>query len=134
MIDYIRSRPVLPLLFKGLGLVTFGAYLYTEWRNHKENQVRAVTVKVDDSVIETNVKTALKAVLSTPGALSIRSMDGVVSVRGDILREETKTLLSTIVNVEGVRKIRPDLTIYDEARGVPALQGRDIWHIPHEAN
>ncbi len=129
MIKYIQNRPALPLIFKAVGLVTFGAYLFNEFRVRSQRNLARAQTHFGDREIESTVREALRPVISNPGAISIWCVDGTVSLHGDILREEMKTLMATVVAVEGVRKIRPNMTIHDEARGVPALQGRDVWHV-----
>lgn len=90
---------------------------------------------VDDSVLIDRVRAQLGRLVSHPGAIEVAALDGVVTLRGPVLRAEVKRLLRGAERVPGVRAVVNELEEHEQPGNVPALQGgstlpasrTDIW-------
>lgn len=78
---------------------------------------------VDDEVLVERVRAQLGRVVSHPHALDVGAANGVVTLRGPILRHEVRRLLDTVDGVAGVREVVNELEEHKEAGNIPALQG-----------
>lgn len=79
--------------------------------------------RVDDTVLEARVRSALGRASSHPGAITVAAHGGVVTLTGPILRDETQPLLARVQRVRGVRAVDNQLAPRDRSADVPALQG-----------
>jgi uncharacterized membrane protein len=89
----------------------------------------------NDDVLVARVRAKLGRVVSHPHAVDVTAADGVVTLRGPILRAEVPQLLETARAVHGVRDVVNELEEHNQAGDVPALQGgarpsglrADVW-------
>jgi uncharacterized membrane protein len=77
----------------------------------------------DDEVIAERVRAQLGRVVSHPRVVTVTTADGIVTLRGPILRHEVDRLLRTVGRVAGVREVINELEEHKEADNVPSLQG-----------
>jgi hypothetical protein len=78
---------------------------------------------VDDRILTERVRAQLGRHVSHPHAISVAAADGLVTLRGSILRAEVRELLKAVEHVRGVSRVVNGLDEYNDAAGVPALQG-----------
>ncbi|PYS95118.1 MAG: hypothetical protein DMF65_14520 [Acidobacteria bacterium] len=79
--------------------------------------------EASDEVIVQRVRAAMGRIVSHPHAIRVESNEGRVSLSGNILADEVDDFLSCAGSVRGVRDVDNRLTVYEEADGVPDLQG-----------
>lgn len=76
---------------------------------------------------DANIYHQVKAEISTlsrhPGAIDVELVDGTVTLRGPILRDEVKPILAAVRRVAGVEAVNEEFEIHDEPGKMPALQG-----------
>lgn len=77
----------------------------------------------DDQVLAERVRAQIGRIVSHPHALSVTASDGVVTLRGPILRDEAARLCRKVEGVRGVHDVVSLLEEHDDATGIPALQG-----------
>jgi uncharacterized membrane protein len=78
----------------------------------------------DDRIVEQRARSELGRVCSHPSALDVWCQDGIVELKGPILRREVRRVISAIGSVPGVRDVDARrLEVYDSPDGIPALQG-----------
>ena len=75
-----------------------------------------------DQKLEARVRAKLGRLSAHPGAITVHAEDGVVTLDGDILRNEQAGVLAGVESVPGVREVRHNLHQHDEA-DVASLQG-----------
>jgi len=78
---------------------------------------------VDDDRLIERVRAALGRVCSHPRAIAVESIEGEVTLRGDVLSLEADRVLSVARSVRGVNEIVDELDRHATADGVPSLQG-----------
>jgi uncharacterized membrane protein len=78
---------------------------------------------VDDRVLVERVRARLGRFVSHPRAIDADAVDGVVTLRGQILRAEVNRLIRAVGRIRGVREVVSRLEEHKEAGSVPALQG-----------
>ncbi len=88
-----------------------------------ETRSRFSAQDVDDSVLESRVRSSMGHVLSNAGAIAIQARGGVVTVSGPVLASEIDRLLSCISGVPGVHEVRSQLRRQISSDGVSGLQG-----------
>jgi len=76
-----------------------------------------------DDVLAERVRAKLGHHVSHPRAVHADVADGHVTLRGDILREETREALSAVSDVPGVEGVSNELLEHDTPDAVPGLQG-----------
>ena len=76
-----------------------------------------------DHVIEERVRALMGHVLRHPGSVVVEARDGQVTLRGPILAEEEKRLLSTVAMAKGVHDVVSELEVHKAPGRVPGLQG-----------
>lgn len=86
--------------------------------------------QVDDEVITERVRAKLGRVVSHPRAVTVTTADGIVTLRGPILRHEVDRLLRTVEKVAGVRDVVNELDEHKAADNVPSLQGGSTPQAP----
>jgi hypothetical protein len=79
--------------------------------------------EVSDEVLVDRVRSALGRASQHPRSIEVTADNGVVIVRGPVLRQDQKRILSYVRNVRGVTEVQDELDPYDEAADVPGLQG-----------
>lgn len=90
--------------------------------------------EVDDEVLVERVRACLGRKVSHPHAIEVSASDGVVTLRGPVLRSEVPGLLRSVSRVKGVRRVESQLQEHESPGNVPALQGgprpstgRHLW-------
>ena len=78
---------------------------------------------VSDEVLEARVRARLGRYSSHPAAIRVTPEDGVVTLDGDVLRQEYAAIISATAATRGVLDIVDRLAVHDSAEGVPSLQG-----------
>jgi uncharacterized membrane protein len=78
---------------------------------------------VDDHVLVDRVRTRMGRGVSHPHAIDVFAFDGVVTLRGPILKHEVKRLLRAVRRVNGVRDVINELEEHKEPGNIPSLQG-----------
>lgn len=82
---------------------------------------------VDDRVLVERVRAQLGRHVSHPRAIDLEVRDGIVTLKGPILRSEVSRLCEAVCRVNGVREVVDNLETHETAANVPALQGgRDL--------
>ncbi len=76
------------------------------------------------------VHEAIDPVVSNPGAISVFAKEGVVTLKGPILKAELRAVLTAVHGLVEVREVRDELEVHESSTGVPGLQGRREWHLP----
>jgi hypothetical protein len=77
---------------------------------------------VDDGVLAERVRSQLGRCVSHPRAIEVSASNGVVTLRGPILKAEIPRLLRVVERTHGVREVAPELEEHT-TRDIPALQG-----------
>jgi uncharacterized membrane protein len=77
----------------------------------------------DDRVLAERVRSRLGREVSHPHAVDVAAVDGVVTLRGPVLRHEVPRLLDAVERVRGVRSVVNQLEEHKQPGAVPALQG-----------
>lgn len=76
-----------------------------------------------DEVLIERVRAALGRAVSHPGAIDVATADGRVRLIGTVLAREHAALLEVVLSVRGVREVLDELAVYENADGIPGLQG-----------
>jgi hypothetical protein len=79
--------------------------------------------EASDNQLEARVRSALGRAVSHPGAISVASRDGCVTLSGQVLASELDGLLSTVGAVRGITSVENHLQVHDNPGHVPGLQG-----------
>jgi hypothetical protein len=58
-----------------------------------------------------------------PHAVTVEASAGCITLGGPILAHEQEALLADVARVDGVREVREQLELHEQANGIPALQG-----------
>jgi len=81
---------------------------------------------VDDATLEERVKSALGRVTPHHRAVSVRAFSGYITLTGDVLVSESRSILSAVERVRGVTGVQNDVRTHLSADRVQALQGGAI--------
>lgn len=76
-----------------------------------------------DEVIAARLRSQLGRLCSHPHAIEVRVHDGRVTLTGPVLASEADALVAGLRAVKGVRDVESRLERYEDASGVPSLQG-----------
>jgi uncharacterized membrane protein len=76
-----------------------------------------------DEIIVERVRAALGRVTSHPGAIESSCSDGVVVLKGAVLKHEHARVMRAARSAAGVREVHDELAVYKSPDGVAALQG-----------
>jgi hypothetical protein len=82
--------------------------------------------EVDDATLEERVKSALGRVTPHHRAVSVRAFRGHITLTGDVLVSESRSILAAIERVRGVTGLQNNVRTHLSADRVPALQGGAI--------
>jgi hypothetical protein len=80
--------------------------------------------QVGDDVLRARVRARIGSVVGHAGAIETDVADGLVTLRGPVLREELDRLMRRVQTVRGVRDVVNQLDVHEVPGDVPALQGR----------
>src|SRR5262245_36354465 len=78
---------------------------------------------VDNRRLVERVRSKLGRLVSHPHAIVVEASNGVVTLKGPVLRSEVSRLLRTVEHVRGVRDVLNQLDEHKQTDHVPALQG-----------
>jgi hypothetical protein len=76
-----------------------------------------------DEVLTERVRSKMGRAVSHPHAIAVTANQGRITLRGPVLADEIKGLLSCVSSVKGVRDVENQLEVHAQADGVPSLQG-----------
>lgn len=117
-----KTRRALRLTWEGVGLgardlvrVTSGAFA--------EAQAALLRDTASDRVVKARIRSTLGRLVQHPGAIQVTVRSGMAVLSGPILQKEYEPLLDSLLSVRGVRGLESNLTVYEQAGSVPALQG-----------
>jgi uncharacterized membrane protein len=79
--------------------------------------------EVTDEVLVERVRAKLGRVVSHPGAIEVAARQGVVTLRGPVLKREVKRLMQAVWAVPGVHGVEDRLEAHQQPGDVPGLQG-----------
>ena len=82
-----------------------------------------ITGEVTDDVLAARVRSKLGRVVSHPGAIEVKAVDGLIILTGQILAKEEHPLLDSVIAISGVKNIENCLELHQSADNIPALQG-----------
>ena len=82
-----------------------------------------MTGEVADDVLVARVRSKLGRVVSHPGAIEVKAVDGLIILTGQILTKEEHPLLDSVIAISGVKNIKNCLELHESAENIPALQG-----------
>ena len=77
----------------------------------------------EDHVVAERVRSVLGRVVSHPGAIEVVVHSGRVGLKGAVLAKEVPALMRAVRSVRGAEGVEDQLTIYESARFISALQG-----------
>jgi hypothetical protein len=78
---------------------------------------------VADDVLQERVRAKVGRLVSNPSSIEVTSQNGLVTLTGPVLAEETDRLLRGVRSVRGVSSVENQLDIHVQADQVPGLQG-----------
>jgi uncharacterized membrane protein len=95
-----------------------------------KNRARGIAARMrwgreapDDDLLTARVRAELGHHVSHAGAIEVAVHDGVVTLRGPIMRDEIPDLVRAIRRVRGVLAVQDGLEPHDHDERVPSLQG-----------
>lgn len=86
-------------------------------------RARSRAEEADDETILERVRAKLGRVASHPRALTVRVRDGCVTLTGDVLGSEARSVVSAVRGVRGVCRVDNGMAVHSAAENVPSLQG-----------
>lgn len=90
-----------------------------EWRSEMRDRTR----RLDDDTLVRRVRAQLGHVVAHPGSLAITAQDGMVTIAGPVLADETDRIRERISKTRGVRECRLEVDAHESPGSVPGLQG-----------
>lgn len=88
-----------------------------------EVRSRVAGGEVPDEQLTNRVRSRLGWVVSHPEAIDVQCTDGRVTLTGAVLERDYIRLLRTVWSMRGVIEVEDRLAVYENAEGIPALQG-----------
>lgn len=82
--------------------------------------------EVSDELLDKRVRARLGRAVRHPHALTVQVREGVVTLGGPVLADESEGLLRTVWDVRGVRDVRDRLEVHTHRSHAPALQGEGV--------
>jgi uncharacterized membrane protein len=79
--------------------------------------------EVSDDVLEARVRSKLGRVVSHPGAIEVKAVNGLLILSGQILAAEEHPLIESVIGIHGVNNIENRLELHEHPDDIPALQG-----------
>lgn len=80
----------------------------------------------DDRVIAERVRATLGRLTSHPGPIYVTCSEGVVRLRGDVLRGEVGAVVRGVERVRGVQGVLNDLRVHEHPGRISSLQGAGV--------
>lgn len=88
----------------------------------------------DDDVLAERVRSKIGRYVSHPSAIDVSADNGIVTLRGDVLRSEVRAVMRHAYSVRDVCDVRNHLKTYDDEKGVPGFQGKQMQRRPTALN
>jgi hypothetical protein len=95
---------------------------------HEGRSMVAGEEEVSDDKLCARVRSEMGRGVGHPGSVEVTASNGTVTLRGPVLADEVKGLISCVRSVRGVKDVINQLEVHETAAGVPGLQG-----VPREA-
>ncbi len=77
---------------------------------------------VSDGVLAERVRSKLGRNISHPGEVEVEVLNGIIVLRGPVLKEEVDRLISCVSSVAGVKEVRSEVEVHETAGDIAALQ------------
>lgn len=90
---------------------------------YSEQTTRFRREQADDRILAERVRAALGRLTSHPGPIYVSCKDGLVRLRGDVLRKEAAAVLRGVKRVRGVRELVDELRVHETPGKISSLQG-----------
>lgn len=81
------------------------------------------SIDVSDDVLVERIRAALGRATSHPGAIEVSCSQGVVVLRGAVLKHEHPRVMRAVRSAADGCEVHDELAAYKQPDGVPALQG-----------
>lgn len=92
-----------------------------------ETQSRASQELIpDDDVLAERVRSKIGRYVSHPSAIDVSVDDGIVTLRGEVLRSEIRDVMHQAYAVRDVCEVRNQLKAHADEEGIPGLQGKQL--------
>jgi osmotically-inducible protein OsmY len=78
--------------------------------------------EVGDEILHERVRSAIGRAVSHPGAVTVSTHEGRVTLQGQVLQDELNDLLRTTRQVRGVSEVVNELEVHPDPGNTPALQ------------
>jgi hypothetical protein len=79
-------------------------------------------VEIPNEVLRERVRAQLGHVISHPGTLEVIANNGIVTLRGPVLRGEIRKICDRLDDTRGVKNYNLELREFDSAEKIPGLQ------------
>ena len=109
-------------LIAGLGVGSALALLFSQNRDTPRRSRDLTSVPQTDHLLAARVCAELDQNVEHPRAIQVFAHDNNVTLRGIVLRNELKDVLTTTRSVSGVRAVRSELDLRDSVGKVLSLQ------------
>lgn len=115
------------------GLDETGRVVAVDLRNRVQGTLAAVRQRgaredVPDDVLAERVRACLGRVVSHPGSIEVRAMQGTVTLQGPVLEPELNRMLRAVSRVRGVNDVVNRLQAHAQPGNIPGLQGGTVRH------
>ena len=75
------------------------------------------------AALQQRVQAELRRAASHPRAIEVQARDGIVTLRGPVLREEAQRVREAVAAIPDVEQVEDQLEVHEHPGAVPALQG-----------
>jgi uncharacterized membrane protein len=93
------------------------------WGTFAALRRRVVTEEVPDDILVERVRAQLGRAASHPGSIEASASQGAVTLRGPVLKRESKRVVRTVGAVPGVRRVIDQMETHEQQGDIPGLQG-----------
>jgi hypothetical protein len=90
--------------------------VFAETRSHLP-----IREPADDAVLAERIRSKLGRVVSYPSAIDVTVRNGDVTLRGDVLQSEMRSLISCVSSTRDVANVRNDLKGHANSSGIPGI-------------
>ena len=87
-----------------------------------ETRSRLHRSDTSDAVVAARVRSLLGRLVSHPGAIDVESVDGCITLRGEVLSGEVPALIRAVSRVKGVTEVMNELMAHQTAEDIPTLR------------
>jgi hypothetical protein len=89
----------------------------------RKAQLRERGAMIPDDILLERVRAQIGHVASHPGSIDVFADNGIVTLRGPVLRGEIRRICDRLDETRGVRDYRIELEEFDARDNIPGLQG-----------